>query len=707
MMLREIQDALGGKSPTVHEEKNKRFWKCPQPNCHGLACPTDFRCTMCNKVIDLSDTSLKSSAKTEPVIPSSNGTPSLKRSRMANNNHLVPLNIFSIGRSGIFDGRAEDCCISSTSISCKVKVEGVWTSVTIQYNNMEMLVFCETLQVIFVKPSISFKTQLSELLRIKEFILPSVKWLILVFREPSASDLLYVTVDDLEGLANRVRENGSCDINCSAEKAREILSSCGLRLPRAESKRTNSTFRESQISNQVDQTQTKSDKYPISNLESSSSQVDKHTNEGGLLTDVINTLTHSGIQLTNNSSSLPQESGNTIQGKLTIGECNKECDDLIILCEENTGEWIQNARSSALTNSGNPQTESSTNPDDDSLKFDYKPPGSTDSITITNNDIECLAPGALLNDAIINFYLKFLYFEKLTSFQKQATYLFNVFFYSRLASGGYISSDVRSSTFSTNLPKTSETTDETIFAQHANVAKWTRRVDLFSKDYIIIPINECAHWFLGLVCYPWMAGMVSYTALYREEVYHLCQLTEKFTNVDRINFSGDDLNSLDIGEEVIQRLPTDTPGEAFDRWRRRRLAWLRQRGVNAMPCVLLFDSLPCQSRVGNLHVIRNYLQAEWNTRRSAQDGVLRFDKDTIRGFSPRVPVQSNLVDCGIYLLHYVEMFFKKPVQSYTKDYFQHEMAGWFPEATVSQKRAQIRDLLVNLRERTLREKAKN
>ncbi|CAH8669788.1 unnamed protein product [Schistosoma rodhaini] len=644
MMLREIQDALNRKSPTVHEEKNKRFWKCPQPNCHGFACPTDFRCTMCSKVIDFSDTSLKSSTKTEPVIPSSNGTPSVKRSRMANNTHLVPLNIFSIGRSGIFDGRAEDCCISSSSISCKVKVEGVWTSVTIQHNNMEMLVFCETLQVIFVKPSISFKSQLSELLRIKEFILPSIKWLILVFREPSASDLLYVTVDDLEGLANRVRENGSCDINCSAEKAREILSSCGLRLPRAESKRTNSTFRESQISNQVDQAQTKSDKNVISNLESSSSQVDKQTNEGGLLTNVINTLTHSGIQLTNNSSSLPQESESTVQGKLTISECNKECDDLIILSEENTGEWIQNARSSSLTNSGNPQTESSTNPDEDSI---------------------------------------------------------------RLASGGYISSDVRGSTISTNLPKSSEITDETIFAQHANVAKWTRRVDLFSKDYIIIPINECAHWFLGLVCYPWMAGMVSYTALYREEVYHLCQLTEKFTDVDRIHFSGDDLNSLDIGEEVIQRLPTDTPGEAFDRWRRRRLAWLRQRGVNAMPCVLLFDSLPCQSRVGNLHVIRNYLQAEWNTRRSAQDGVLRFDKDTIRGFSPRVPVQSNLVDCGIYLLHYVEMFFKKPVQSYTKDYFQHEMAGWFPEATVSKKRAQIHDLLVNLRERNLREKAKN
>ncbi|KAH8864501.1 Sentrin-specific protease 7 [Schistosoma japonicum] len=705
MMLREVQDALRRKSPNIHEEKNKRFWKCPQPNCHGFACPTDFRCTMCSKIIDFSDTSHKSSTKTDTITSSSNGTPSVKRSKIINNTHLVPLNIFSIGRSGIFDGRAEDCCITSSSISCKVKVEGVWTSVIIQSNNMEVLVFCETLQVVFVKPSSSFKSQLSESLKIKEFILPSIKWLILVFRESSTSDL-YLTVNDLEGLANKVRENGSCDMHCSAEKAREILSSCGLRLPRAESKRTHSTSCESQNCNQVDQAQFKSDSNSISNLESSSSQTGKHASEGGLLTNVINTLTHSGVNLTSNSSSFLKESEHTVKGKLIANDSEKECDDLIILSEETTGEWIQNAKSSALANSSNPPTGSFTNSDEDSLKFDYKPPGSTDSITLTNNDIECLAPGALLNDTIINFYLKYLYFEQLTDFQKQATYLFNVFFYSRLASGGNLSGDTRGSTVSPNLSKAIETTDEMIYAQHANVAKWTRRVDLFSKDYIIIPINECAHWFLGLVCYPWMAGMVSYTALYREEVYHLCQLTEKFTDVDRIKFSGD-LDSLNIGEEVIQRLPTDAPGEAFDRWRRRRLSWLRQRGVNAMPCVLLFDSLPCQSRVSNLHVIRNYLQVEWNTRRSVQDGVLRFDKDTIRGFSPRVPVQSNLVDCGIYLLHYVEMFFKKPVQSYTKDYFQHEMAGWFPEATVSQKRAQIHDLLVSLRDRTLREKTTN
>lgn len=52
------------------------------------------------------------------------------------------------------------------------------------------------------------------------------------------------------------------------------------------------------------------------------------------------------------------------------------------------------------------------------------------------------------------------------------------------------------------------------------------------------------------------------------------------------------------------------------------------------------------------------MQAEWDVRRRERDGDMIFNKDTVRGFSPRVPGQSNLVDCGIFLLHYVEMFFK-------------------------------------------------
>jgi Ulp1 family protease len=37
---------------------------------------------------------------------------------------------------------------------------------------------------------------------------------------------------------------------------------------------------------------------------------------------------------------------------------------------------------------------------------------------------------------------------------------------------------------------------------HERVRKWTSRVDLFQKDFIIIPVNQSLHWTLAIVCYP-------------------------------------------------------------------------------------------------------------------------------------------------------------------------------------------------------------
>ncbi len=34
------------------------------------------------------------------------------------------------------------------------------------------------------------------------------------------------------------------------------------------------------------------------------------------------------------------------------------------------------------------------------------------------------------------------------------------------------------------------------------MAKWTRRVDIFAKDFLFVPICESLHWTLALVCYP-------------------------------------------------------------------------------------------------------------------------------------------------------------------------------------------------------------
>jgi hypothetical protein len=34
------------------------------------------------------------------------------------------------------------------------------------------------------------------------------------------------------------------------------------------------------------------------------------------------------------------------------------------------------------------------------------------------------------------------------------------------------------------------------------VKKWTKDVNIFDKDFIIVPMNKNAHWHLAIICYP-------------------------------------------------------------------------------------------------------------------------------------------------------------------------------------------------------------
>ncbi len=45
--------------------------------------------------------------------------------------------------------------------------------------------------------------------------------------------------------------------------------------------------------------------------------------------------------------------------------------------------------------------------------------------------------------------------------------------------------------------------------RHSRVKSWTKKVDIFEKDFLIIPINERAHWFLAIVCFAGLSGPVT------------------------------------------------------------------------------------------------------------------------------------------------------------------------------------------------------
>ncbi|XP_020310528.1 sentrin-specific protease 6 isoform X1 [Oncorhynchus kisutch] len=123
----------------------------------------------------------------------------------------------------------------------------------------------------------------------------------------------------------------------------------------------------------------------------------------------------------------------------------------------------------------------------------YPPPPAKGGMSVTNEDLHCLNDGEFLNDVIIDFYLKYLVLEKLKKEDSQRSHVFSSFFYKRL-----------NQRERRNIPDTTNLTIQK--RKHNRVKTWTRHVDLFQKDFIFVPINESAHWYLAVICFPGLQG---------------------------------------------------------------------------------------------------------------------------------------------------------------------------------------------------------
>lgn len=40
---------------------------------------------------------------------------------------------------------------------------------------------------------------------------------------------------------------------------------------------------------------------------------------------------------------------------------------------------------------------------------------------------------------------------------------------------------------------------------YANVQRWTRKMDIFDKEFLLVPVNKNLHWSLAIVCHPGLA----------------------------------------------------------------------------------------------------------------------------------------------------------------------------------------------------------
>jgi Ulp1 family protease len=141
-------------------------------------------------------------------------------------------------------------------------------------------------------------------------------------------------------------------------------------------------------------------------------------------------------------------------------------------CEKISQKWKRSVRHSSLQSS-----LCRTNKLDRPLVY---PRFGKKKAEVDGQDLERLRDNEFLNDNLIGFYIRFLedHLERNNKEVSKRVYFFNSYFFATL----------------TNLPRGKQGIN------YEGVQKWTRNVDIFSYDYIVVPINEAAHWYVAIIC---------------------------------------------------------------------------------------------------------------------------------------------------------------------------------------------------------------
>ncbi|XP_042854627.1 sentrin-specific protease 7 isoform X5 [Panthera tigris] len=292
----------------------------------------------------------------------------------------------------------------------------------------------------------------------------------------------------------------------------------------------------------------------------------------------------------------------------------------------------------------------------------YPPPPTKGGLGVTNEDLECLEEGEFLNDVIIDFYLKYLILEKASDELVERSHIFSSFFYKCLTR--------KENNLTEDNPNLSMAQ-----RRHKRVRTWTRHINIFNKDYIFVPVNESSHWYLAVICFPWLEE-----AVYEDFPQTVSQHSQAQPSQHDNKIIDNDVHTtstLSLGTEDSQSTETNISVPVPKKMCKR-------------PCILILDSLKAASIQNTVQNLREYLEVEWEVKRKTHR---EFSKTNMVDLCPKVPKQDNSSDCGVYLLQYVESFFKDPIVNFE---LPIHLEKWFPRHVIKTKREDIRELILKL-----------
>ncbi|KAF2462735.1 uncharacterized protein BDR25DRAFT_122618 [Lindgomyces ingoldianus] len=328
-----------------------------------------------------------------------------------------------------------------------------------------------------------------------------------------------------------------------------------------------------------------------------------------------------------------------------------------------------------------------------------------------------------LNDSLIDFYMIYLFDQAKVPPNK--VYFFNTHFYTAL---------------------TRPVKGQKGVINYEAVARWTAKEDIFNYDYIAVPINEDTHWYLAIIC---NIPNISRTPILNDSPQDspkppkqgLRQKVEQRNTTESgpvndpedvnlfdeeretLNLVDEDVEETDPGEnqqpastnrktagqspvEETARLDklsiTDSipkgiigdPGASpkSARKKQRRKSGPPQKKFDPdLPIILVLDSLGHTHPRAVRH-LKDYIQQEGKAKRN-MEAVIAQNAFNVK----EIPLQNNFVDCGVFVLGYLQKFFHDP-HDFVRSILSREMSkeDHWPDMHAPRMRNQMREILQGL-----------
>lgn len=118
------------------------------------------------------------------------------------------------------------------------------------------------------------------------------------------------------------------------------------------------------------------------------------------------------------------------------------------------------------------------------------------NIPLQMEDYKCLDRRELLTNYVLNFYLQYLFHERLPAEMRERVHIYDTTFYNFLGT-------------KSNYAAWKNDNRKAADKRYDRVKEIDKDVNIFEKDFIVFPCYNNEHWFLAIACYPRLNGAVT------------------------------------------------------------------------------------------------------------------------------------------------------------------------------------------------------